>query len=125
VKTDIPICDIGLNKTQHLLSSPCGLDEDAIVDLQQSQQLQDFSGFWGNLVDTARMFSIFISRISLTNSPPDTDDEIDLGLSGNIEITSSPCNSLQADLFPFLCQILLHVRLGTLENNFSFGFCGL
>jgi len=102
------ICDIGFNKTQHLLSSPCGLDENAIVDLQKSQQLQDFSGFGGNLVDTS-----------------DTDDEIHFWLSGNIEITSSPCNSLQADLFPFLCQIFLHIRLSTLENDFSLCFCSL
>jgi hypothetical protein len=37
-----------------LLSGLVDLDEYTVVDLQESQELQDFPGFRSNLVDTTR-----------------------------------------------------------------------
>lgn len=48
----LPIGDVGLNETEHLLGSLGHLDEDTIVDLEKTEQLQDLAGFWCNFVDT-------------------------------------------------------------------------
>jgi hypothetical protein len=53
VNEHIPICDVGLNKTEHLLSSPCHLDKHAVVDLEQTEELQNLAGFGCDFVDTA------------------------------------------------------------------------
>jgi len=63
------ICDVRLNETEHLLRCPCNLDKNAIVDLEQAEQLQYFAGFRGNLVDTA-----------------DTNDKVDLRLCRYVEV---------------------------------------
>lgn len=52
VANRLPVCDVGLNKSEHLLGSAGGLDEHTIVDLEEAEELQDFSGFWCDLVDT-------------------------------------------------------------------------
>ena len=41
--------------------------------------------------------------------PPNTNNEIDLGLSRDIEITSSSRSTLQSDLLLLLIQILLYI----------------
>ena len=55
MKKVIPICDIGLNKTEHLLSCLCSFDKYTVVDLKKTEQLQNFARFWSNFVDTARV----------------------------------------------------------------------
>jgi hypothetical protein len=40
---------------EHLLGSLGNLDEDGVVDLEESEQLQDLSGLGSDLVDTDRM----------------------------------------------------------------------
>lgn len=59
------------------------------------------------------------------DAPPDTNNKVDFRLGRNVEVTIRPGETLEANFFPLLCQIILHVRLGTLENNLSFGFCCL
>ena len=51
-KGDEPVCDIRFDKTQHLLSCSCHLDKYTAVDLQETEELHDFTGLWCNLVDT-------------------------------------------------------------------------
>lgn len=48
----LAVCDIRLDQTKHLLGSPGDLDENTIVDLEQTEELEDFAGFGRNLVDT-------------------------------------------------------------------------
>ena len=48
----LAVGDIGLNETEHLLSSLSDLDKDTVVDLEQTEKLEDFAWFRCNLVDT-------------------------------------------------------------------------
>jgi hypothetical protein len=50
-----PICNVGLHKTEHLLSCLRHAHEHTTVDSQKAEKLEDFSGFGCNLVDTIRM----------------------------------------------------------------------
>jgi hypothetical protein len=50
--SDVPVGDVRLNETEHLLCCPRDLDEDAVVDLQQAEELQDLFGLRRDLVDT-------------------------------------------------------------------------
>jgi len=66
----LAVCDVGFDETEHLLGSFCDFDEDAVVDLQETEKLQYFTGLWRDLVDTA-----------------DTNNKVDLGLGWDVEIT--------------------------------------
>lgn len=48
----LPVGNVGLNETEHLLSRLGDLDEDTVVDLEEAEELEDFAGLGGNLVDT-------------------------------------------------------------------------
>ena len=67
--------------------------------------MEDLSGLRRNLVDT-----------------PDTDDEIDLRLGGDVEVTRGPRSTSEADFFLLLRLVLLDVRLCALENDFALRF---
>lgn len=47
-----PVCNVRLDETEHLLSRLRDFDEDTVVDLKQTEELQNFSGLWCNLVYT-------------------------------------------------------------------------
>lgn len=51
---DKPVSDIGLDKTEHLLGGLGNLDEDAVVNLEETEELEDFAGLGGDLIDTGR-----------------------------------------------------------------------
>ena len=53
--------------------------------------------------------------------PPDTDDEVDLGLRGDIEIARCASRPLQADLLLLLCKVLLDIGLSALEDDLALG----
>lgn len=53
-KRSVPICDVRLNETKHLLSSLCYFDKHTIVYLKETKELQDFTGFRRDFIDTAR-----------------------------------------------------------------------
>jgi hypothetical protein len=50
--SDLPVRHIGLNQAEHLLCCAGGLHKDTIVDLQKSEELQNFARFRGDLIDT-------------------------------------------------------------------------
>lgn len=50
----IPVCNVGFDEAQHLLCCPGDLDEDTVVDLQETKELQDFAGLRGDFIDTTR-----------------------------------------------------------------------
>lgn len=56
-----------------------------------------------------------------SDSPLDPDDEVDLGLGRDVEVTSLPGLPLQPDLLPLLVSVLLDVLVGTLEDDLSLG----
>jgi hypothetical protein len=50
---DEPIGDVRLDETEHLLGSLGSLDEYTVVDLEQTEQLEDLARLGCNFVDTA------------------------------------------------------------------------
>lgn len=59
------------------------------------------------------------------NAPLKSDDEVDLGLSGDVEVTSLPRLSLESDLLLLGAEVLLDVLVGPLEDDLSLGLLGL
>ena len=47
-----PVSDIGLDKSEHLLSGLGDLNKDTVVDLEKAEELEDFTGLGGYVVDT-------------------------------------------------------------------------
>lgn len=97
------VCNIWLDKSQHLRSGLGKLDKDTVVDLEQSKKLHDLSWLWWNLVDTL-----------------DSDHECKFGLCWNVEVTILLCGSLETDLLSLGLTVLLNVLLCSLEDDFSF-----
>lgn len=52
LQVGVTVGDPRLNNLDHLGDSLGDTDEDTIVDLQQTEQLEDLAGLGGNLVDT-------------------------------------------------------------------------
>jgi hypothetical protein len=48
----IPICDVWLDKAQHLSGGSVEADEDTIVNLTETQELEDLAGLWCYSVNT-------------------------------------------------------------------------
>lgn len=59
------------------------------------------------------------------NAPLKSDDEVDLGLSGDVEVTSLLRLSLESDLLLLGVEVLLDVLVGPLEDDLSLGLLGL
>ena len=59
------------------------------------------------------------------HSPPDTDDEVDLRLRRDVEVTACASGALEADLLLLLAEVLLHIRLRALEDDLALGLGSL
>jgi len=119
----LPVCDVRFDEAEHLLRRACGPHENTIVDLEEAEQLQNFTGFWGDLVDTkTEGVNQWNSPRIYIYSPSDADNEVYLGLCGHIEVTSSSGSTLQTDLVLLLVQVLLNIRLCALEDDLSLRF---
>jgi hypothetical protein len=99
---------IRLDQTEHLLRRLGDLDEDAVVDLQETQELEDLARFWRDLVDAA-----------------DADDEVDLWLGGDVEVAGGAGGAFETDFFALFCEVFFYVGFGALEDDLALGFCGL
>ena len=53
-KANEPVGDVGLDHEEHLGGGLGDLDEDTVVDLEETEELEDLAGLGGNVVDTAR-----------------------------------------------------------------------
>jgi hypothetical protein len=84
------------------------LDEYAIVDLKKSEELEDLARLGGNLVDTL-----------------DSHDEDKLGLVFNKEGALLLADAGESNLLTLRITILLHVLLGTLEDDIALLLVGL
>ena len=71
------------------------------------------------------MNNSFPGSILHEHLPPNTNNKIHLGLSRDVEVTGSPCSTLQSDLLLLLTQILFYICLRALEDDFSLGFGSL
>jgi len=91
-----------LNDLQHLRGSLVDTNEDTVVDLEKTEELQDLARLRCNLVDTL-----------------DTNNEDELGLILNEEVTLLLGLTGEGDLLTLSITVLLDVRLSTLEDNLT------
>jgi hypothetical protein len=92
--------DVGLNQLKHLSGSVGETEEDTVVDLEKTEQLEDLAGLGSDVVDTL-----------------DTDNEDKLGLGGNVEVTVGLGLTTKTDLIGFLGTVLTNVLVSTLEDD--------
>jgi len=102
------IGDIRLDELEHLLGGTGETDENSVVDLSQSQELQDLSRLGIHSVDTS-----------------DTDDYGELGLGLDEEVASRAGLSAEVDERAFLVAVFPHVGFRPLEDGFSSHAAGL
>jgi hypothetical protein len=108
LQVGVTVGNVGVDDGQHLLGSLGETDEGTAVDLEQTEQLEDLAGLRSDLVDTL-----------------DTDNEDQLGLILNVEVTLLAGNTVEADLLALSVAVLLDVGLGALEDNTTLLLVGL
>lgn len=108
LQVGVAIGNVWVDDCQHLLGGLSQSDEDTVVDLKKSEELEDLSWLGCHLVDTL-----------------DSDDEDELVLLLNIEVSFLSGQSGKSDLLTLLVSVLLHVGLGSLEDDASLLLVGL
>lgn len=101
--------NVRLDDSEELSGSLGDSHKDTVVDLVESQKLQDLSGLGGHLGDTL-----------------DSDHENELGLGGDVEGTVELGLSSETDLLSLSLSVLLNVLLGSGEDDLVLvGVCSL
>jgi hypothetical protein len=98
----VSVGDPWLNDLEHLKGGLGQTNEDTIVDLEETEELQGLALLRVDLVDTL-----------------DTDDKDKLGFSRDVERAVRLRGASKADLFAFCVTVLLNVGFGTLEDDFT------
>jgi hypothetical protein len=86
----------------------CQTDEDAVIDLEESEELEDLARLGCDLVDTL-----------------DAENEDELVLVGNVERAVLLAQTRESDLLTFGIAVLLDVGLGALEDDTTLLLVGL
>lgn len=121
--------DVGFTDSEHVNRGLIQLDEDTIVDLSQSEQLEGLPYFGMDLVNTVKYkalykISIFLNTFDYSLShtynmqfylPPDPHDESQLWLCWNVVIALITGLSCQPNFITFLAPVLLYVVFSPLE----------
>lgn len=94
--------DVGLDNAEHLEDGLSQTNEDTVVQLTKAQKLQDLAGLRADVVDTT-----------------DTDDESNLGLRLDEELTSILGITASLDELQLASAVLLGVGLSTLEDDLA------
>lgn len=102
LEVGVTVGDEWLDDLQHLRGGLGQADEDTVVDLKKAEELKSLALLGVDLVDTL-----------------DTDNEDELGLSGNVVAALRLGDTAKADLLTLEVAVLLHVRLGTLEDGLT------
>jgi len=102
LEVGVTVGDPGLDDLEHLSGGLGDLDEDAVVDLEKTEELEDLAGLGGNLVDTL-----------------DTDDEDQARLSRDVDGVIGLGSAREADLLTLGIAVLLDVLLSTLEDDLA------
>ena len=100
--------DIRLNQLKHLRGSLVHTDKDTVVDLQETQELENLTGLGSNVVDTT-----------------DTNNKDQLFLGRNIVVTSGLGLTTESNFSAFVSLIFSVVLGSTLEDFTSLGDLGL
>jgi hypothetical protein len=108
LEVGVAVGDPGLDNLEHFGGGLGDADEDTVVDLEKTEELEDLAGLGGHLVDTA-----------------DTDNEDQLGLRVDVGGVVLLGNAVKADLLALRIAVLLDVLLGTLEDDATLLLVGL
>lgn len=92
-------CDVGVNLVEHLESGLVQLHKDTVVNLEESEKLQDLAGLGVHTVDTA-----------------DTDHKGNLSLRGHVNVARGLGLAGEANSRALLLSVLSEVLLSTLED---------
>lgn len=104
----VAVCDVGLDRLDHLAGGLGELDEDTGVDLKKTKELEDLAGLRRDLVDTL-----------------DADNEDELVLGRNVVLALLLCKAGKANGLALGIAVFLDVRLGTLEDVTTLLLVGL
>jgi hypothetical protein len=94
--------DVGLDQLKHLSGSVGKTEEDTVVDLEKTEQLENLAGLGSNVVDTL-----------------DTDNEDKLGLGGNVEVTVGLGLTTKTDLISLLSTVFTDILVSALEDDLT------
>jgi len=108
LQVGVSVGDPWLDDLEHLEGSLGHANENTIVDLEKTEELEDLAGFWCDLVDTF-----------------DTDNEDQLILSRDVESTILFRETGETNLLTLLITVFLNVLLGTLEDDTTLLLVGL
>lgn len=108
LEVGVTVGDPGLDDLEHLRGGLGDLDEDTVVDLEETEELEDLAGLGGNLVDTL-----------------DADNEDQLGLGRNVGGVILLGDAVKTDLLALSGTVLLNVLLSTLEDDATLLLVGL
>jgi len=108
LQVGVTVGDPGLDNLEHLSGSLGDTDEDTVVDLQKTEQLEDLAGLGGHLVDTL-----------------DADDEDQLSLGRDESRVLGLGDAVKTDLLTLSITVLLDVLLSTLEDDLTLLLVGL
>lgn len=104
----IAVGDERIDDSEHFLCGLCEAHKDAIIELEKSKELHNFSGFGGDLVDTrSRQWSRPLGVAS--NSPFDANHKGKLRLLIDIEAALLLAQSSKSDFLSLGIAILLHI----------------
>lgn len=125
LQVGVTVSDPGLDNLEHLSGGLGDLDEDTVVDLEETEELEDLAGLRGHLVDTGeRLVGAHGSQMKV-HIPLDTDDEDQVGLSGDVGGVLLLGNAVETNLLTLGIAVLLDVLLSTLEDDTTLLLVGL
>ena len=102
LQVGVAVGDPGLDNLEHLSGGLGDPDEDAVVDLEETEKLEDLAGLGGNLVDTL-----------------DADDEDQASLGSDVGRVVGLGSAVKTDLLTLGIAVLLDVLLSTLEDDLA------
>jgi len=97
--------DVWVGDSQHAQRRLVQLNKGGVVDLTESQQLQDLSDSGVKSVDT-----------------PDPHDDGEFGFGGDVEVAMFASIAGETQFIGFRSAVFLHVLLGALEDRSALGF---
>ena len=108
LQVGVTVGDPGLDDLDHLSGGLGNTDKDTVVDLEETEKLEDLARLGGNLVDTL-----------------DADEENELLLGVNVEVALLLSDAVKANLLTLGGAVLRDVLLSTLEDNTTLLLVGL
>lgn len=102
LQVGVTVSDPGLDDLEHLSDGLSDLDEDTVVDLKETEELEDLAGLGGHLVDTLDAYN---------------EDQLSLGRDEGRVLGLG--DAVKTDLLTLSIAVLLDVLLSTLEDNLT------